>query len=188
MDGYIFYRVFQQPIDSKQPTCMVSHSQDNPHTLSTPETCNSPQLKEEPFHPEIPYALPHEEVNQFRRITRAYGQQISALSLAPILPQRKQQSRPVVSTPDKVFVHSVEDLLDFTITEIQDPLDLITKTPANDVFEPEDFSEEEDFNSKYEDMEGNNDHNDERGNPPLNNQPWLSRDALALPGPVHNFP
>jgi hypothetical protein len=94
---------FKQPIDSKQPTCMASHSQDNPHTLSTPEMSNSPQPEEEPFHPEIPYALPHEEVNQFRRITRAYARQIGVLSLAPILPRRKQQSRPVVSTPDEVF-------------------------------------------------------------------------------------
>ena len=65
---------------------MAIHSQDNPHTLSTPETINSPQLKEEYFHPKIPYALPHEELNQFRRIIRAYARQIDALSLAPILP------------------------------------------------------------------------------------------------------
>jgi hypothetical protein len=115
---------------------MASHSQDNPHTLSTPKEGDSPQPEEEPFHPEIPYALPHEEVNQFRRITRAYARQIDALSLAPILPQRKQQSRPVVSTPDEVFVHSVEDLIDFVITEIQEPLDLIPETPADDISEP----------------------------------------------------
>jgi hypothetical protein len=52
---------------------MASPSQDNPHTLSIPEMDNSPQPEEEPFHPEIPYTLPHEEVNQFRRITRAYA-------------------------------------------------------------------------------------------------------------------
>jgi hypothetical protein len=104
---------------------MASHSQDSPHMLSTPEMSNSPQPKEESLHLEIPYALPHEEVNQFRRITRAYALQIGTFSLAPILPQRKQQIRPVVSTPDKVFVHSVEDLIYFTITEIQEPLDLI---------------------------------------------------------------
>jgi hypothetical protein len=56
---------------------MASHSTDNPHLLSTPEVGNSPQPEEEPFHPEIPYALPHEEVNQFRRITRAYARQIA---------------------------------------------------------------------------------------------------------------
>jgi hypothetical protein len=95
---------------------MASPSQDNPHMLSIHEMDNSPQPEEEPFHPKIPYALPHEEVNQFKRITRAYTQQIGALSLAPILPQRKQQSRPVVNTPDEVFVHFVEDLIDFMIT------------------------------------------------------------------------
>jgi hypothetical protein len=77
---------FKQPIDSKNPTCMVSHSQDIPYMMSTPEMSNSPKREEEPFHPEIPYALPHEEVNQSRRITRAYARQIGALSLAPIHP------------------------------------------------------------------------------------------------------
>jgi hypothetical protein len=64
---YILHVYFKQPIDSKHPTCMASHSQDNPHTLSTPETSNSPQPEEESFHPEIPYALPHEELNQFMK-------------------------------------------------------------------------------------------------------------------------
>jgi hypothetical protein len=57
---------------------MASHSTDSPHLLNTPEVGNSPQPKEEPFHPEIPYALPHEEVNQFWRITRAYARKIDA--------------------------------------------------------------------------------------------------------------
>jgi hypothetical protein len=52
---------------------MHSHPTDNPHLLSAHEVGNAPQSEEEPFHPEIPYTLPHEEVNQFRRITRAYA-------------------------------------------------------------------------------------------------------------------
>jgi hypothetical protein len=52
---------------------MASHPIENPCLLSTPEESNSPKSEEEPFHPEIPYALPHKEVNQFRRITRAYA-------------------------------------------------------------------------------------------------------------------
>jgi hypothetical protein len=135
---------------------------------------NSPQPEEEPFHPEIPYALPHEEVNQFRRITRAYTRQIGALSLAPILPRRKQKSRPVVSTPEEVFIHSIEDLIDFAITEIQEPLDLIPETcQSSDVSEPNEFLEEEEFESDSEDMEGNNNHEEEREIPLQNNQPWL---------------
>jgi hypothetical protein len=51
---------------------MDSHSQDNPHTLGTPEMSNSPQHKEEHIFHDISYALPHEELNQFRIITRAY--------------------------------------------------------------------------------------------------------------------
>jgi hypothetical protein len=31
-------------------------------------------------------------------------------------------------------------------------------------------------------MEDHNDHDEERGNPPQKNQPWLARDALAIPG------
>jgi hypothetical protein len=52
---------------------MASHSQDNPNTLITPETSNSPQDKEERMYPDIPYALLQDELNQFRRITRAYA-------------------------------------------------------------------------------------------------------------------
>jgi hypothetical protein len=65
---------------------MSSHSQDMPHTLSTPETSKSPQHKEENIFPDIPYTLPHKELNQFRIITRDYAQQISAFPLAPLLP------------------------------------------------------------------------------------------------------
>jgi len=52
---------------------MASHPTDNPCLPSTPEADNSPNYKEGPLHPEIPYALPHEEVNQFIIITRAYA-------------------------------------------------------------------------------------------------------------------
>jgi hypothetical protein len=79
---------------------MASHSQENPHTLSTPETSNSPQQEEENLFLEIPYALPHEELNQFIRITRYYALKIGALPLALLLPRTKQVSRPVVDTPN----------------------------------------------------------------------------------------
>jgi hypothetical protein len=118
---------------------MASHSQDNPHTQSTLETSNSPQPEEEHLFPGIPYTLPHEELNQFRRITRSYARQIGALCLSLILPRRKKKSRPVVDTPDQVFMHTVEDIIDFTITEIKHPLNLILEKLANDVFEPDVF-------------------------------------------------
>ena len=57
----------------------------------------------------------------------------------PILPRRKHQGKPVVSAPNEVFVHSVEDLIDFSITKIQEPLDLIPEMPADDIYEPNDF-------------------------------------------------
>jgi len=65
---------------------MDHHSQDNPNTLSTPEMSNSFQHKEEKLFPNIPYTLPHEELNQFKRITRAYARHINAFTLALLLP------------------------------------------------------------------------------------------------------
>jgi hypothetical protein len=98
---------------------MASHSQDNPHTLSTHEMSNSPQQEEENSFLEIPYALPHEELNQFIRITRDYARHIGALPLALLLPRRTKVRRPVVETPGQFFVHTVEDVIDFNLTEIK---------------------------------------------------------------------
>jgi hypothetical protein len=142
---------------------MASHSQDKPHTLSTPKMSNSPQKVEEHFFPEIPYTLPHEELNQFKIITRAYARQIGALPLAMLLPHRKL----VVDTPDKDFFHTVEDLIDLSLTEIEHPLNLIPETLVGNCFKHEDFFDEEGFNSERsvsesDDMEDNNDHNEER--------------------------
>jgi len=53
----------------------------------------------------------------------------------------------VVNTPDEVFLHTIEDLIDFSITEIEHPLNLIPETPANNISELDNFSEEEEFNS-----------------------------------------
>jgi hypothetical protein len=79
-------------------------------------------------------------------------------------------------------MHMVEDLINFTLTEIEHPLNLIPETLAGNFFELDEFLEEEEFNSGSEDMEDKNDHDEERGKPPQNNQPWLARDALAIPG------
>jgi hypothetical protein len=82
-----------------------------------------------------------------------------------LLPHRKQVSRQLVDTLDQVFVYTVEELIDFILTEIEHPLNLIPETPADNFSEPDDFSEEERFNSERsvsisEDMEDNNDHNE----------------------------
>jgi hypothetical protein len=37
-------------------------------------------------------------------------------------------------------------------------------------------------------MGDNNNHNEERGNPPQNNQTWLAKDSLAILRRVHNLP
>ena len=57
-------------------------------------------------------------------------------------------------------MHIVEDLIDFSITKIEHPLNLIPETLVDDVFELDDFSEEEDFKSVSKDMEDNNDHDE----------------------------
>jgi hypothetical protein len=97
----------------------------------------------------------------------------------------------VVDTLDQFFVQRVEDLIDFSLTKIEQPLNLIPKTSTGIYSELDDFeSQEEGFNSdhsvlKSDNMEDNEDNNEERGNTPPNNQPWLARDVLAIPGRVH---
>jgi hypothetical protein len=44
-------------------------------------------------------------------------------------------------------MHTVEDLIDFSLTEIEHPLNLIPETPIGNFSEPDEFSEEEGFNS-----------------------------------------
>ena len=73
-------------------------------------------------------------------------------------------------------------MIDFSITKIKHPLNPIHETLADNFSEPDDFSKEEGFNSGSKDMEHNNDHDEERGNPPQNNQTWLAKYALAIPG------
>jgi len=141
---------------------MTSHSQEIPHTKSTPNTTKSPQHKEkEHLYPEIPYSLPHKELNNFKRITRAYTRQIGSLPLALLLCQRKQIIRPIFDTHDEVFVHAVEDVIDFSLKEIEKTLNLVIETPSGNYSEPDEFQfEEEGSNSDHsglelEDMEDN---------------------------------
>jgi hypothetical protein len=56
---------------------------------------------------DIPYALPHEELNQLRRIIRAYTRQIDALSLEPMLLRRKIKKKISGQHPRPgIFAHS----------------------------------------------------------------------------------
>ena len=57
-------------------------------------------------------------------------------------------------------MHTVEDLIDFTITKIEHPLNLIPEMIADNIYEMDDFLEEEEFNSRFEDMEYNNHHDE----------------------------
>ena len=77
----------------------------------------------------------------------------------------------MVDTPNQIFVHIVEDLIHFSLTKIEHPLNLIPETLGDNFFEPDYFFDEEEFNSEHsisksDDMEDKNDHNEERGNPP----------------------
>jgi hypothetical protein len=83
-------------------------------------------------------------------------------------------------------VHSVEDLIYFSLTEIEHPLNLIPETPADNFFDLDDFLDEEGFNSEHsvsgsEDMEYNNDHNEERGNPPQNKKTLVGQKCFGHP-------
>jgi hypothetical protein len=80
----------------------------------------------------------------------------------------------MVNTPNEVFVNSIEDLIYFMITKIQEPLDLIPETSADDLSEPNELSEEEEFDLDSEDMEGNNNHEEDMEVSLENNQPWLA--------------
>jgi hypothetical protein len=116
------------------------------------------------------------------------------LPLSPLLSHRKQLRRLVVDTLEQVFFHTIEDLIDFSLIEIEQPLNMIPKTPSGNYYEPDDFESDEESSksdhSTYEskDMEDNNNNNEERGNKLEDNQPWLARDALVITGRVHNLP
>jgi hypothetical protein len=64
---------------------------------------------------------------------------------------------------------------------------MIPETPTGNYSKPDDFEYDDEGSntnrsvSKSNDMEDHNDHNEERGNPPRNNQPWLSKYALEIP-------
>jgi hypothetical protein len=51
-------------------------------------------------------------------------------------------------------------IINFEVIEIQEPLDMIPERPTVDASEPNNFLEEEDSDSK--DMEGDNNHEEER--------------------------
>ena len=55
----------------------------------------------------------------------------------------------MVDTPDQIFVHTVEDLIDLSLTEIKHPLNLILETLVGKCSEPDDFFDEEGLNSKH---------------------------------------
>jgi hypothetical protein len=71
--------------------------------------------------------------------------------------------------------------MDLSLTKIEHPLNIISETSIVNFSEPDDFLEEEGFNSGSEDMEDQNDIDEEGGKPPQNNQPWLARDSLSIP-------
>jgi hypothetical protein len=88
----------------------------------------------------------------------------------------------------------VEDLIYSSLTNIEQPLNLIHETPAGNYYEPDNFeSDEEGSNSdnsgsESEDMEDNNNNNGEGGNKPQENKPWLGRYDLEILERVHNLP
>jgi hypothetical protein len=68
----------------------------------------------------------------------------------------------VVESSDQVFMHTIEGLIYFNLTEIEHPLNIILETPDGNFYEPDEFSKEEGFNLGSKDMEDHNDHDEER--------------------------
>jgi hypothetical protein len=52
----------------------------------------------------------------------------------------------------------------------------------DDIPEPDEFSEEEELDSDFKDMEGNNGREEERELPLQYNQPWLDGNIVAILG------
>jgi hypothetical protein len=100
--------------------------------------------------------------------------------LAPFLPHRKKTRRLVVDTPDHTFVHTVEYMIDFYLTKIEQTLSFIPETPPitppTSTYSSTDDSESEEAisNSKNSDnesdnMENNNEEVMKGTNQPANN-------------------
>jgi hypothetical protein len=100
----------------------------------------------------------------------------------------------VVDTPDQVFVHIVEDLIDFSLTEIEHPLNMIPETPAGNYSEPTILNLTRKGLTQIAQLWSRTTWRitmiimKKGETPPQNNQPWLARDALEIPGRVHNLP
>jgi hypothetical protein len=132
---------------------MDSPSQDNPKIEGTPTTSESPHIEYDSYlHPERPYTTHHDEIKVFRRITIGYTRNIRAFPLSLFLPRRKKTSRSIVNTLDHTFVHTVEDIVEFYLTEIDHPLSFIRKTPLitppTSTYSDLDYSKSEGVNSK----------------------------------------
>ena len=69
------------------------------------------------------YAIPFEEVDQFRRHTRSYVNKLSGLKFILPLPRRKSSRKIASYTKDSIIVENLEELVDLSIQEIVQPLD-----------------------------------------------------------------
>jgi len=113
---------------------MHGNPTNNPHRENTKSKDislnNTSPLEKESYgyHLKIPYTISHEEINIFIRITREYARQIGTLPTTTILTRRKRFVRLVMSTYEHTLVKTVEDLVDFSLHEIE-PFDLIPNTP-----------------------------------------------------------
>jgi hypothetical protein len=90
-------------------------------------------------------------------------------------------------------------MVDFSLTEINQPLSFIFETPITTPpistdSEPNNFESEEvgsnleTLDDESDNMGDNNENILEGNDHHENNQPWLDRDALAILGWLHNFP
>ena len=69
------------------------------------------------------YVVPFEEVDPFRRHTRAYVKKLGGLKVIPALPRGKASRKIASYTKDSILVENLEELVDISIQEIVHPLD-----------------------------------------------------------------
>ena len=79
----------------------------------------SPEDKEKGYL----YPVDNEVVDDLRRITRAYVKKIRGLPIISVLPRREYQKKDRPQLEDSVLVGDIEELVEATLQEVDQPLD-----------------------------------------------------------------
>lgn len=83
---------------------------------------NKAPKTQEPEFQELVFFILVPEVNLFRRITRNHARQLRILPTAPLLPQQRPSYLPVNEVGDHVEVQTLDDLVDLSLYDIENPV------------------------------------------------------------------